>query len=134
MATAKLMFRLPRRQLSSKLSPAAMDAAIAEMNAEMSDLFGSEMGDVNPSSSISSNDWPPSPPPHRQPPQVSPLQPSPSSAALIPEVAGAKSALLQTISTAASDLSSASFDVERCSKLASCIAECANAVSALDKL
>ena len=135
---ARTLLRQPNRKFSSKqpMDAAAMDAAIAEMNAEMSELFGSEMGEVNPSSGITSNVELPLPPP-RQPPQAAPLQasrlPSPSGAE-IAEVASAKSALLQAISAASSDLSSKSFEVERSSKLAACIAECARAFAALDQI
>lgn len=126
---------LGSRSCGSKLSGAALDAEIAAMNAEMADLFGSPVGESN--GQQHSYYEPPAPAPdslqsHR--PALSAM-PSPP-----PEAVGsARSALLGTMQTAATELSSvadagAGLDVDRSTKLAACIAECARAVVELERI
>ena len=117
-----------QRALTSVANPGQMDAAIAEINAEMADLFGEPMG---ASSST----------PMREPLDHAPAPRSSPTTSRIPPVQGDDTAVAVTtlrrhISICAKELSrlglgSGAEDLVRGQKLAGSIAECARAIEAL---
>ena len=128
------------RFLSSGAS--SLDAQIAEMNAEMEELFGSPVSD---NSGLSQQ------PMGQQQQRHEAFAPRPASpdvaaarqaiartSAASPAADAAKAALLSTIAASAQELqaacATAPLDVERSTKLACCVAECVRAISELQRL
>ncbi|KAL1522515.1 hypothetical protein AB1Y20_017502 [Prymnesium parvum] len=123
---------------ASPFSQEQTDAAIREMNAEMEELFGGSMA----GSAISGAGAMPHSPASvmggrlpSQPPPFAHQLPGGPMAATMPDAsphahAAAIDALTQKITWCTAELYSAQ-DIERCTKLATCIAECARAAAAL---
>lgn len=114
---------------SSVFTPEQTDAAIREMNAEMEELFGSHNGSCLDGGMMSS--------------AMPKLEPSLHVEHLLPQKDNveqgmpfapaqsvARAALAKKITWCAAELSGTQ-DIERATKLASCIAECARAAAAL---
>ena len=125
---------------TNKLSPEEMDRAIAEMNEEMSSLFGSPSGDVSSPPGgdvlgrrgISGGELHMQANPHRPTEDAAPLVAGQST-----DFASARAALLGRIASCAAELGNKgdnTVDVERATRLATCIGECARAVAALDEV
>ena len=108
-----------------------MDRAIREMNAEMDELFGGPPGDAIREST---------------PFDVGVISSSPSTladtrtACVVTEPAepaelrDARAALVCRITTSATEMRSEAVNADRATRLATCIAECARAVAALDAI
>ena len=126
---------LPRR-FSTRLSGAALDAEIAAMNAEMEDLFGSPVGDASHTQAYEPATPAPAAPNSNSLPVASARHVQNGSQ---PEgVAAARVQLLTTITMATNELSSSAsaaiLDVDRCTRLATCISECARAIAELERI
>jgi len=124
---------LGRRSLAS-LSPAELEKAIKEMNDEMEDLFGSPMSSSSPSpgSALRNGDD------HASiPPTPTPRAPDEVSTAGTAEFAAAV-ALRSIMQRCADELERSDgdghgikLDVERSTRIAACVGECARAIAAL---
>ena len=130
-AVGRPMMVQPRRGLMAKaMDPETLDAAIREMNQEMEDLFGSPVGsDARPSQPAQQHEVPSQ---RVVPSDVSAaVTAAPGSSAI--DSATARSALLRRITQCAGELNNATA-TDEATKLATCIAECARAVTALEQM
>lgn len=124
--------------MTPKLSSEEMERQIQEMNAEMNELFGGPPGEPEPRMLNSVDAAPTAAFSHlvdHAPASRSPEMREARGASSIKELDSAKSVLISRIAICTEQLDVTTVeDIERATRLATCIGECARAVASLEKL